>query len=184
MDIFKDIFNFFIDKDYSFASKFVGLLVFLILLFSVDNFLGFSFYYSTNQKISQLKSIEELKNTCGSNIELVKVLEKTEQEIINRQNVFDIFIGLFSRDSFDNEKVNEKICDTVYVIKYDTVFLKDINHNKFLYLDTLSILNYLRLDSNSKISKNVDTINSSIVLLQNSNVESKLSGKESRSQIL
>ena len=101
MDLFHSIFKFFITKDYSFASKFIGLIIFLTFVLVIDNFLGFSFYYSNNQKITQLKNIESLKKECSTNTILLNTLSETETQILNRKNIFDNFIDLFSREPFD-----------------------------------------------------------------------------------
>jgi len=104
MEFFREIFRFFINKDFSFASKFVGLLSIVVILFCVDNLLGFSFYYSNNQKINQIKTIEYLKKDCKDNKEIIKVLNDTEQNIIKRKNVIESFFDLFSKDPLESEK--------------------------------------------------------------------------------
>ena len=109
MDLFHSIFKFFITKDYSFASKFIGLIIFLTFVLVIDNFLGFSFYYSNNQKITQLKNIECLKKECSTNTILLNTLSETETQILNRKNIFDNFIDLFSREPFDEiNKISNK----------------------------------------------------------------------------
>lgn len=129
MDIIKEIFKFFIAKEYSFASKFVSLIVFALVIISIDNLIGFSFYYGTNQKINQLKNIENLKNECKGNEKLIKELNVTENEILARKNILQNFFELFSKEPFDKEVLNlDENKDTIYITKYDTII---ITINKF-----------------------------------------------------
>lgn len=115
MDIFREVFRFFINKDYSFTSKFIGLLSFVIILLLIDNTLGLSFYYSNNQKLNQIKTIELLKRDCKNNDAIIRVLENTEQEVLNRKNVFQIFLNLFSSEPLIS--TGKSNVDTVNSIK-------------------------------------------------------------------
>jgi len=132
MDFFREIFRFFIAKEYSFTSKFLGILIVIATLFFVDNILGFSFYYSNNQKINQLKNIETLKKDCTNNKYLLEILNETEEEILNRRNIVEIFFNLFSREQFDeNNQISTIKTDTVFIIKYDTII--QIRDSSFLF---------------------------------------------------
>jgi len=123
MDFFKELLKFFTDKEYTFTSKFFGLLIVVLTVFLINNLLGFSFYYSNNQKITQLKNIEDIKKSC-TNARLLKTLEMTENKIINRKDVFDAFLSIFSKDSFDIRTTNiSHYQDTVFVSKHDTIKL-------------------------------------------------------------
>lgn len=123
MDFFRDLLKFFTDKEYSFASKFLGVLIVAFSVFLINNLLGFSFYYSNNQKITQLKNIEEIKKSC-TNAKLLNTLEMTENKIINRKDVLDAFLSIFSKDSFDLRTTSiNHYQDTIIVIKHDTIKL-------------------------------------------------------------
>ena len=105
MEFIREIFKFFINKEYSFASKFISLIVFVLVVFFIDNLLGFSFYYDNNQKINQIRTIESLQKECSNNVKLLKVLAEVEDDIINRKNIIDGFLNIFSKENFDG--VNE-----------------------------------------------------------------------------
>jgi len=122
MDIIQSIIKFFANKDYSISSKFLGFILIIGVLFFIDNILGFSFYYTNSQKIDQLKTIEELKQNNSSNKHLHNTLNKIEYDIINRKNVINIFLNLFSKEPLVQKKrfaINQR--DTVYL--HDTVFI-------------------------------------------------------------
>lgn len=141
MDLFKEIFKFFTDKEYSFISKFIGIIILFTTLFIFDNILGFSFYYSNNQKINQLKTIENLKQDCPNNLELINILDDLEDKIIKRRDLVETFLNLFSKEKFDAKTQASTLAehDTIYVLKYDTVYLQknQINEDwKRFYLDT------------------------------------------------
>lgn len=127
MEFLKEIFKFFIAKEYSFTSKFLGILTLILTLFFIDNILGFSFYYSSRQKISQLSEIEKLKKECVSNNDLIEFINKSEKKIISRKNIIEIFFNLFSKEQFDEDiKTSNVVRDTVYLTKYDTIKVKDL----------------------------------------------------------
>lgn len=122
MDFFREILRFFIAKEYSFASKFISLLVVLFAVLFIDNILGFSFYYANNQKINQLKTIGTLQKENTNNTEMSTMLSEIQDDIINRKNILEGFFELFSKDNFDNNNSASKITvDTFYVVKCDTI---------------------------------------------------------------
>ncbi len=145
MDFLKEIFRFFIAKDYSFASKFIGFIIVLIAIFLIDNLLGFSFYYSNNQKINQIRSIEELKTECA-NETIIYTINEVENEIINRKNVIEIFLNLFSKDAIDKKSDNLlSKSDTIYIVVHDTI--KQIEKHTYIPFG-YSQLDTSNLDSN------------------------------------
>jgi hypothetical protein len=145
MDIFKELFKFFINKKYSFTSRFIGLIIILMVLFSINNLLGFSFYYSTNQKITQIKNIETLKKECINNQRLMSILEETENEIINRKNLVENFFDLFSKEPFKGEaKNNYDLPDTIFITKYDTIKIFQNSYNIPWYLSQLDSSNLIK----------------------------------------
>lgn len=124
MDFLREIFKFFIAKEYSFTSKFISVVVVVFIVFFIDNLLGFSFYYANNQKINQLKTIESLQKDSQDNAKLLKMLSETKEDIINRKNIIEGFLDLFSKDALDEEQeISQKITDTIIVIRYDTIMI-------------------------------------------------------------
>ncbi|NOU19551.1 MAG: hypothetical protein HOO91_18500 [Bacteroidales bacterium] len=116
MDILKEILKFFTDKTNSTTTKFFGIIVFVLVIFFIDNLLGFSFYYSNNQKINQLLNIEKLKRECPENPAILSSLNEAEEDILQRKNIIKSFFELFSKEDFDIKKHKAQIhIDTVFV---------------------------------------------------------------------
>lgn len=191
MEILKEIFKFFIAKEYSFASKFIGLLIFILTLFFIDNILGFSFYYSNNQKITQIQTIETLKKECSDET-ILKMIQETESNIINRKNIFEAFFHLFSKEQFDSkvENILDKT-DTVYIFVRDTIgFIEKHSFVPFeySYFDTSSIV-YNKPDkiskkeviNNANINLGDDSLNS--MKFNSTDLEQVQATLKSRSQI-
>ena len=142
MDFFKELFKFLIAKEHSFASKFIGFLIVVLTLIFIDNLLGFSFYYSNNQKIEQIKTIETLKKECADE-RILKTINETELNIIERKNIIEIFFSLFSKKPIDIKTENTMSKnDTVYIVVHDTI--KQIEKRRFNPFDT-SIIEYKNL---------------------------------------
>jgi hypothetical protein len=136
MEFINNLINFFVTKEFTFRSKIFGFIMIIVGLFLIDNLLGFSFYYSTNKKISQLKDIESLKRECD-NLEINKTLNDLENDIIHRENIVNRFFNLFSKEPFDIKTDEQTIKrDTVFIIKYDTIYLTGVanifNRDKIL----------------------------------------------------
>jgi len=126
MDIFREIIRFFTTKEFSFTSKLFGVIFVILTIFLIDNLLGFSFYYSNNQKIEQLTTIENLKDKCADNEGLLIVLNGIEEKTINRKNVFENFFDLFNRDEIDLKQPEIIVrVDTIYIEIKDTIIIGD-----------------------------------------------------------
>lgn len=157
MELFKEVLKLFVGKEYSLTSKFLGILTIGFLLFFIDNLLGFTFFYSTNQKIDQIEKIESIKIKSSQNLELIEELNNIETKILNRKNILGNFIDLFSKEPFDTKrKLLASIKDTVgmdgdsiqrispidscsnkEINKYDTLF-NDLDENKQSISNTTS----------------------------------------------
>ncbi|MEQ8547131.1 MAG: hypothetical protein RIC03_04440 [Cyclobacteriaceae bacterium] len=122
MDLFKEFIRLFTDQDYSIKSKLVFVIILLGGVFFIDNILGFSFFYVNQQRINQLEKIEQLKKSSKENKPLVKLLEETEEEIINRQTVIDAFLELFSKNKLEPSNTHKiSNLDTALVVRNDTL---------------------------------------------------------------
>lgn len=127
LDAFKHILNFFLGKDYSVGSKFLMFVLIVLVLLFLNNLFGFTFYYESNQKISLIRDIEELKKANSDNPILKEFLKKQENEVVGRKNMIDEFFSLFSKEDFksdeesDNLIMNE-IRDTVYILQPPIIF--------------------------------------------------------------
>jgi len=103
MDLIERIVNFFTSKDHSPLSKVSWGIIIILLIFGVDNYLGFSFHYRSSKKVEQIKNIEETKKNCENNPDLIKSLNELENDIINRKDIFQHFIALFDREELKND---------------------------------------------------------------------------------
>lgn len=133
LDAFKHILNFFLGKDYSVGSKFLMFVLIILVLLLLNNLFGFTFYYESNQKISLIRNIEELKKTDPIDDKLTEFLKKKENEIIERKNLVDEFISLFSREDFKpntepDNLISNEIRDTVYILQIPKIYRDSSNY--------------------------------------------------------
>lgn len=101
--------------------------MFVIVLLFLDNIFGISFYYSTKLKIEQLQAINELRPNNDNDPRLIALLDQTENEIIERKNALQVFIGLFSEEQIDTKQEQTPVADTVFITQYDTVYVDKSN---------------------------------------------------------
>jgi len=186
MNVLGDLLAYFSEKKYSFTSKIFVVLFAIVAIILINNILGFSFYYSNSQKISQLQTIENVKKDCRDP-EVNNTLNSIEKRIIQRKNIIEIFFDLFSKDPLDkNTQIADNLIDTVFITKTDTlyIFRENISYNKKskipfnnLYIDTI---NQSQLPNDSLIvSLSEDTI---IEILGDTNAVKKLPLAESNIQ--
>lgn len=82
-NLINNFFNFFVDKDRPIlvrTSLFIGLIIVSLFL---DNFFGFSFFYTSNQKIKQIQSIEEIKRTYVLDTHISHDLSLLESQVLS-----------------------------------------------------------------------------------------------------
>ncbi|GET23152.1 hypothetical protein JCM18694_33980 [Prolixibacter denitrificans] len=84
----------------------MGIFLILAVLLLVNNLLGFTFYYSTNQKISQIEKIESLKENGLSDKTLDVYLSNIEKRIVDRENIFVLFLNLFSQNQYSQNTIS------------------------------------------------------------------------------
>jgi hypothetical protein len=123
VEFIKHIIAFFTDRSHPFSAKFVGATLFVITTLLLDNIFGISFYYSTKLKIEQLQAIKDLRED-NNDPELIGLLDQTENEILERKNVFQVFMNLFTERSIDSENSKDPFPDTVFVMQHDTVYVE------------------------------------------------------------
>ncbi len=173
MDILNELFKYLTDSKSSVPSKIVGVIVIIIAILFIDNYLGFSFYYDNEQKITQISQIELMKKGCD-NPEMIKFLNETEYNILDRKNIIDNFLSLFSKDPLDNKRQFKS--DTLRIVIYDTIkivqlpstnlFLNDSIYYNDILQDTIN-LGYI--DSPNK----VDSCDSNVQIINNVSNETK-----------
>lgn len=86
MDFFKGFFDYLADKTIPFSRKILGMFGIIVAIILINDILGFSFYYNTNQKVRQLKVIYDLypENIIDTN-KIITTLNDLETQIINRK---------------------------------------------------------------------------------------------------
>lgn len=101
--LFVNIVNFIGDKSISFFKKSFYLIIIIILVLLVNDYFGFSFNYRINQKLNQLKSIQELNTDFEINHQQqFDYLSALECEIINRQTLYERSYT-FLKELFNNK---------------------------------------------------------------------------------
>lgn len=99
MNIIKDIVNFLTNKAFSIPVKILTVIFIVLTLILINDFFGFSFYYSNSQKINQLKTIAELKKNYSNDLNLLSKLENIEDKIFERQNLLSNFLRLTKNET-------------------------------------------------------------------------------------
>ena len=100
IEAIRHILNFFMGKENSPASKFIMFVLILAVVLFLNNLFGFTFYYELKQKTALLKEFENLKEQRADNDVLVEFIDEAEQKVIERKNIVNGFIELFSREDF------------------------------------------------------------------------------------
>ena len=106
MDFLKwiqDFISLLFDKTKTLSLKIITVLSIIILVFIVNDILGLSYYYSTNQKLSQLKEIAALKKEYANQPDVLNEVLATEKSVITRQTIIEKFLRLFSEDKIDDK---------------------------------------------------------------------------------
>ena len=119
MDLIERIISFLTNRNHSPLSKISWVMVAFLLIFLIDNYLGFSYHFRINQEIEQIKNIEEIKQISQDNIKLISFLNNKENEILNRKNIFQHFSALFDKEELKSDtdntyKVEEKENDNKF----------------------------------------------------------------------
>mgnify|MGYP000028783320 CR=1 FL=1 len=96
-EILKGIVNYFVDRTKPLTPKITWSVCILLVLILSDNIIGFSFYYMNNQKLEHIKKIEEIKQLCKLDTLLYRHINKLEQDVLNRKNIFQQFGELFDK---------------------------------------------------------------------------------------
>lgn len=102
MDNIGSYFHFFVDKKISVSRRIFVFIIILLVAFLVNNFLGFTFYYSTNQKINQIEKIESIKQQFPLEVKTKSYLCDIESRIVHRENLYVRSLELFSHSKIDN----------------------------------------------------------------------------------
>ncbi len=101
MDFFAGLVSFFTDKKHSISSKVLGIIFIVATVFFINDLLGFTFYYSVNQKINQIEKIEKLKRDTLLSPENFVFLNRLEARLKDRENIVDRFINMFKETALN-----------------------------------------------------------------------------------
>lgn len=85
------------DKAKPISSKIAFVLFALIIIFVMNDLIGFSFYYINNKKIEHIKNIEEAKSYCGNNPKVQEYINNLEYEALNHKGYIQEFKELFEK---------------------------------------------------------------------------------------
>jgi 4-amino-4-deoxy-L-arabinose transferase-like glycosyltransferase len=93
MDVFGGLLNFITDKKWSSFAKIITFLCFFLLAVFIDHLVGFTYYYWTENQLSQIEKIEALKEKYAKDKYLSAELNIMEERILrkNRNIISDYF---------------------------------------------------------------------------------------------
>jgi ABC-type multidrug transport system fused ATPase/permease subunit len=97
---FKPILDFLTDKSHRITTKATMVLAIILLLFILDNIFGFSFYYNTEKKLSQVKEINAILGDSNTTSKVRKELSHLRDDILSHRNLKDEAYIYFSNISF------------------------------------------------------------------------------------
>jgi hypothetical protein len=123
------------DKNISFDKKMIVTTFIITVLFLVNDNLGFTRYYEAYFKVDMINRIEEIKNKAVNNAKLIEVLNKEEQQILDRKPLLEKFREWTLRE-------NKSISNT-HVAENDSSFwdfLRQPRRSLFLHVVTSTLL--------------------------------------------
>ncbi|WP_319502145.1 hypothetical protein [uncultured Draconibacterium sp.] len=126
-DALSKVVNVFFDNNISKGSRIILFVVIVMIALLFDNLFGFTFYYELRQKTALVKEFENLKEQRPDNNVLIEFIDEAEQKVIERKNIINGFVELFSREDFKPD---------VGAHRPDRVPGKDIT--QYLILDSIS----------------------------------------------
>ncbi|MCY1719575.1 hypothetical protein OU798_04440 [Prolixibacteraceae bacterium Z1-6] len=99
-DALSKVVNVFFDNNYSKGSRVILFIVIVMIALLFNNLFGFTFYYELRQKTALVKEFENLKEQRPDNKVLIDFIDEAEQKVIERKNIINGFVELFSREDF------------------------------------------------------------------------------------
>lgn len=118
-ELVKKVICFFESERVSVFRKIAIPILVILAVFSLDNILGVSYYWTNGLEVDYLVKIEEAKAKCGSDSTVFSHLDNKINEAISRKNVFQWFASLFENSNIGKSKevitpdINSGILDTV-----------------------------------------------------------------------
>lgn len=142
IDLFKYYINLFNDKSTSLSKKISYLIVLIALISITESHFDFSYNYFLNNKLEQLKIINDLKITYKNDLIQFKKLESLENEIIEKEHYSFFLKNVYIKSLNFISKYSNKV-ETVPKIKKEitkinkplrSVFWMTLSSNYFLIL--------------------------------------------------
>lgn len=124
MDIFeipKNIVNLLQDRSMKNTTKYFVVIFIILSIVAIDNYLGISYYNNLDNKITQLKNVNELLEKPSLDDNMKNYLLNVKKEILMRETFIDKLQHSFEQISFTNSK-NEIVTE----INKSTVFRNSI----------------------------------------------------------
>ncbi len=99
--IFEKIVAFYTDRTKKMSVKAGIAIIILIIIFFINDFSGFTYYYNINQKISNVEQINNVLSKNNLDYKTKQKLLNVQNEILNRKNVFEKTYDFISNVSFE-----------------------------------------------------------------------------------
>jgi len=88
--MFESFIQFIISQQVKTFHKIGTFLFILVILFLVNNIIGFTYYYNNQEKLTQLEQISRLKNNPNLSEESKSSINQIETDLNKRQNVLEL----------------------------------------------------------------------------------------------
>lgn len=103
------VLTFFADQTKRVSTKLMLGVSILLLLWIIDNTFGFSYYYGTENKISQVSKIQVLLDNQKIDSSLKLQLKNLQNDVINRKSLKDYVVLSFKNIFATNSNVSQTI---------------------------------------------------------------------------
>lgn len=107
-NIFDPLLSFFTDRSKRLSTR-VSIFIFsIILLFIIDNVVGFSHYYKTDQQLRQIQTISTVLRDTSLPKETRKQLIELQKQTLERKNAIDYSLSFLKNISWTSSKQSQK----------------------------------------------------------------------------
>lgn len=96
-NLINNFFNFFTDKSRPVLTRTSLLLCLVVACFMIDNFVGFSFFYSSHQKLKQVQQIEEIKRDYNLEPQITNEISALELRLLSHSSMIHKAFGFLTK---------------------------------------------------------------------------------------
>lgn len=139
-ELIKKIINFFESEKVSAFRKIAIPALVVIVLLSLDNILGISYYWVKGMKIDYIVKIEEAKTKCKSDSIPLSQFNSMMEDAINRRNVFQWFSSLFENSNIGKTKKMDVTTDDGSFLSIVKTIFPTLGRNQLWHTITSSLL--------------------------------------------